>query len=232
MQIISSEYKKRLNQFIIDNDLDYDYVETVLHEQLISYDKQCFRLYEYNNEFVLVKYNPLVDHTAPGAQTHNYLSFKTFTQLLEHLANYDRSLYKQYWYIAKDVSEIGNDTNSYLEDWYNDFKKNDNYKIDDSYSYNTLIFEDESYKPELKSPHNTIHMVSEMHPLQYTKVESLYFEVHPISCSPKRESYLLKLKCNNDEIFKEYINYVVTSKKGLRLLIETIFNTLSVYKVK
>ena len=46
-----------------------------------------------------------------------------------------------------------------------------------------------------------------------------------------QESYLLKLSCNNEEIFKEYINYKVVKKKGLKLLIDNIFKSLESFKI-
>lgn len=60
----------------------------------------------------------------------------------------------------------------------------------------------------------------------YTKVDKLYFEIHPISCQPGNESYLVKLLCNNEEVLKEFINYIVSRKKGLKLLIKTIFDEI------
>ena len=83
----------------------------------------------------------------------------------------------------------------------------------------------------MKSPYNTIHEVSPINQETYAVVEKLYFEIHPISCLEKRESYLLKLLINNEEVFKEYVNYIVLSKKGLKLLIENIFNSVEKFKI-
>ena len=81
------------------------------------------------------------------------------------------------------------------------------------------------------SPFNTLHEVSAFNNLQLEKIDKLYFEVHPISCVKKRESYLVKLLCNNDNTFKEYINYKVYKEKGLKLMLNTLFNDMEKYKL-
>ena len=89
-----------------------------------------------------------------------------------------------------------------------------------------LIYEDFSVQPNLKSPFNTLHEVSEINQLVYEKVDKLYFEIHPKSLQKRNEKFLFKLLINNEEIFKEYASFDVIRKRGLKLLIESIFKSI------
>jgi hypothetical protein len=37
--------------------------------------------------------------------------------------------------------------------------------------------------------------------------------------------------CNNDNIFKEYINYKVYKEKGLKIMLDSLFNDMEKYKL-
>jgi hypothetical protein len=63
------------------------------------------------------------------------------------------------------------------------------------------------------------------------KIDKLYFEIHPVSTLEGRESYMLKILCNNEEIMKEYVTYRVIKRKGLRLLMESIFSEAEKFKL-
>jgi hypothetical protein len=62
--------------------------------------------------------------------------------------------------------------------------------------------------------------------LRYEEVNKLYFEIHPKSLQKRNESFLFKLLINNDETFKEYASFNVRRKKGLKILIESIFESI------
>ena len=232
MQELSQSDKDRLSQFIKENDLDYTISENVISKfNATAYDGIKFFFYKYNEEYVIVKYDKNKDNGNPGSTAYEYFNFQTLPQVLEQLSYYDSQIYKCYWNTVADTIEMGVDVNSYNENWFNDFVGDDFWNTEDCGNYKTIVYNNPNYKPELKSPYNTLHEVSTINNIEYTKVDKLYFEIHPISCLEGRESYLLKLACNNEEIFKEYINYTVSGKKGLRLLIENLFKTLEPFKV-
>jgi hypothetical protein len=232
MEQISQNNKDRLLQFIKENDLDYSVDESIISKfHATAYDGIKFFFYKYNEDFIIVKYDLGKDNSNPGSSPYEYFNYKNFSQVLEQLSYYDNLIYKCYWNTVSDTMEIGVDINTYNEGWYNEFIGNEYWGIEDYNTYKTLIYSNPNYKPELKSPYNTLHEVSTINNIEYTKIDKLYFEIHPICCLESKETYLLKLKCNNDEILKEYINYTITSKKGLRLLIDNLFKTLEPYKI-
>jgi hypothetical protein len=217
----------RISTFILDNELDYDIIDNgIIRYHIKSYDNMVFYFYNYNNNFVVVKYDKTKDDK-PGQQPYEYFQFKNLQQVLEQLKTYDDNIYKQWWYPTLNSAEIGFDSNDYNDDWVNDFKEDTNHwSIDSDDKYKYLTYDNPSITPNIKSPFNTLHEVSPINNIQFTKVNKLYFEIHPISCQPGNESYLLKLLCNNEEALKEFINYIVVKKKGLKLLIDTIFKDI------
>jgi hypothetical protein len=127
-------------------------------------------------------------------------------------------------------AEYGVIKEQYNEDWWDDFVipgKN----LQERQDFNYITYENYDYRPMLKSPTNTLHEVSPINELTLTEVEKLYFEIHPVSCQENNERYIFKLLCNNDKIFKEYINYLVFKKKGVRLLVEQLFKDMEQFKV-
>ena len=224
--------KSRLIDFINENELDYDInTSDIFRFNITSHDGMKFFFYKVNEEYVIVKYDKRKDNGTPGSIPYEYFQFKTLPQVLEQISFYDKSLNKVYWSTTPDSIEIGFIKEHYKEDWYDGIKNEDFWTTEDCGNYTSIVYSNPNYKPELKSPYNTIHEVSPINQETYTVVEKLYFEIHPISCLEKRESYLLKLLINNEEVFKEYVNYIVSSKKGLKLLIENIFNSVEKFKI-
>jgi hypothetical protein len=220
--------KVRIINFIKENDLDLTPVDGgIIRFHIKSLDNMIFYFYTYDSKYILVKYDPSKDKGNPGSQSYEYYYYDTLSQVLEAIKFYDDSLYKKWWQETTNSAEIGFDKNSYKDDWFLEFKGDNNWKVEDSDCYKYLTFNDPSYKPKLKSPFNTLHEVSPINSEpQYCEVNSLNFEIHPISCLDGAESYLLKLLINNEEIFKEYVNYIVTKKKGLKLLLGEIFKSM------
>ena len=218
----------RISTFILDNELDYDIIDNgIIRYHIKSYDNMVFYFYNYNDNFVVVKYDKTKDDK-PGQQPYEYFQFKNLQQVLEQLKIYDDNTYKQWWYPTLNSAEIGFDSNSYNDDWVNDFKEDtDHWNINSDDNYKYLTYNNPNISPNIKSPFNTLHEVSPINNIQFTKVNKLYFEIHPISCQPGNESYLLKLLCNNEEVLKEFINYIVVKKKGLSLLIKNIFDSIN-----
>ena len=233
MEQISQIEKDKLINFIKENDLDYNVVDGGISKfHLITYDNYKLFFYKFNNEFIITKYDPKKDNiNNPASIPYEYFNFKTFTQVLEQILYYDKQLSKNYWDTTSNTLEVGFDKDGYEDEWHKEFVSDDeHWGLEDSDLYKMITYNNPNYKPELKSPYNNLHEVSPINTETYTKIDKLYFEIHPVCCKCGREMYLLKLACNNEEVLKEYINYVVRSKKGLKLLIDTIFKSLERFK--
>ena len=223
--------KERIKQFIKDNDLDYNIVdEGVSKFHIVAYDGITFHFETYNDNWILVKF----DHKKNdiyniGSQPFEYFQFPNLTSILEQLSHHDKSISKTYWNLIQDSMEIG--VYNYSDGWYNDLIRGNNWLVEDMETYKIVTYTSEDYNPELKSPFNTIHEVSPINNLTYTKCEKLYFEIHPINLLEGNESYLIKLLCNNEQIFKEYINYVAFKKKGLKMFLEMMFKDMERFKI-
>jgi hypothetical protein len=226
------EFKSKIIEFVKSNDLDFDIVDSGISKfHINSYDGLTLFVYEYENKPLLVKYDKDKDKVDnPVSQAYEYFYFNNLNELLESLSAYDKSIVKNYWsFVASDI-DLCVDMKKYSDDWYKDII-NDSYKIQEETNYNWIYYESKDYKPQLKSPYNTLHEVSPLNPVPiFTTVEKLYFEIHPISCEEKSEKYLLKILSNNDDIFKEYINYFVYTKRGIKKLIENIFEEMKIFK--
>jgi len=227
---MKTQDKERIKQFIKDNDLDYNIVdESISRYHIVAYDGTKFHFENNNNNWVLVKYDPKKDDIFNvGSQAFEYLQFKTLTQILEQLLYHDNSISKTYWNLINDSMEIG--VSNYSDGWYNDLIKDNHWILEDMNTYKIVTYTNSDYKPELKSPLNTIHEISPINELTYTKCEKLYFEIHPVNLLEGSETYLVKLLCNNDDIFKEYINYITFKKKGLRMFLEMMFQDMERFK--
>lgn len=229
---INNTDKQRVFDFIKNNQLDYILVdENISKFHIIAYDNIKFFFYTYNDEYIVVKYDSEKDRDdKPDLIPYEYFNFKTLSQALEQLKYYDDDLHKSYWYPTTNSAEIGFDKNSYKDDWFEDFKREAEYSMvqNDDFGYQYLTYDNPNYSPCIKSPFNTLSQVSDLNSEEqaYIKVNKLYFEIHPISCQEGNESYLLKLLANNEEVLKEFINYIVTKKKGLKMLIEEIFKSI------
>jgi hypothetical protein len=228
---MKTQDKERIKQFIKDNDLDYNIVvdESISRYHIVAYDGTKFHFENNNNNWVLVKYDPKKDDIFNvGSQAFEYLQFKTLTQILEQLLYHDNSISKTYWNLINDSMEIG--VSNYSDGWYNDLIKDNHWILEDMNTYKIVTYTNNDYKPEVKSPLNTIHEISPINELTYTKCEKLYFEIHPVNLLEGSETYLVKLLCNNDDIFKEYINYITFKKKGLRMFLEMMFQDMERFK--
>ncbi len=226
MNLISDSDKKRLIDFIDENDLDYNIFESDIAKfQITSYDNLSFTIYSYNDKYIVTKYDKTKDKD--GSNPFEYYEYNTLPQLLEQLAVYDRSLYKNYWEPTANSIDVPFDKNSYLENWYDEFIKDENYKIEEDSAYKYITYNNEKIKPKLISPFNTLHEVSTINVRELTEVNKLYFEIHPVSCRKKNESYFLKILSNNEDVLKEYINYRVAKKRGLKLFLETLFKNIT-----
>ena len=225
---IDENDKNRICQFIHYNDLDYTIIDDeILKFRIISNDNISFSFYKYDESYIVVKYDKSKDVVNdPTSQAYQYFNFKTISQLLEQLKYYDENLPKKYWEVTTNSAEIGFDKSSYKEDWFEEFSKDVEYTTieDDDSGYKYLTYNNPKKSPKMKSPYNTLHQVSDINYEEdsYIKVSKLYFEIHPISCQEGNEKYLLKLLSNNEEVLKEFINYIVTKKKGLNNLISEI----------
>ncbi len=230
MEELSQSDKERLLEFIKQNELDFISTESIISKfQLISYDKLSFFIHPYQGQYVVIKYN--VKKDKPGGSAYEYYYFQNLQQVLEQLSLYDKSIHKTYWQSTMNSIEVDFDSINYIDDWYDEFKgEGDKWSIDDCDNYKYLTYNDDSYKPQLKSPFNTLHEVSPINKEEFLEVGKLNFEIHPISCSPGEERYYFKLCSNNEEVLKEYINYIVTSKKGLRMFLNTIFKEMEKFK--
>lgn len=219
MQEIFESDKHKIIDFLKES--DYQIVDNGFSRfHIMSYDNIKFSFCINDGNYIIVKYDKAKD--IKGGIPFEYFTFKTLIQVLEQLKAYDELIYKEYWKTIPTAIEISID-NDREEDWYKKFISDEFFTIDD----NTLVYNNPNYNPELSSPYNTIHLVSALNKEKsYTKVNKLYFEINPL----KNEKYLLRLLCNNDETFKEYINYIVDRDKGLKLLILTLLKDLERFK--
>ena len=225
---ISTSDKERIVNFIKENDLDYTIVDNgITRFHVVAEDGIKFQFQNHNENWLLIKYDQIKDQQKDAP--FDYYNYKTLPQALEQLSYHDKSIHKKYWDFLLDSVQIGFDNVNYDENWFSDII-NEDWKIEDCGTYKTISYINDKYKPELKSPFNTLHEVSTINDIQFTKVDKLSIEIHPISCLERNESYLLKLLCNNDEIFKEYINYIVYKRKGLKLLVEQIFSEMERFR--
>jgi hypothetical protein len=225
--LINEEKKQKLISFINDNELDYIPVDNgIIKFHLIAADGIKFHIYENQNKWIIVKYDSNKDRSQSRSLPYEYFYYESFSAVLQQLEFYDKALPKVYWETNTNSIDIGFDINNYNDSWYDGILES-NTNIKDEQQYKYLVYCDESCKPLMIASHNQL---ATMHN-NPTLLNKLYFEVHPISCLDKNESYLLKLLCNNDEIFKEYVNYRVYKKKGLKLLIKDILEKYGKYKV-
>jgi hypothetical protein len=232
MEVINEQNKQRLIEYIELNDLDYVPVDNGLTRfHILSEDKVTFTIYNNEGQFLVSKYDGKKDTGKPGEQPFEYYQFKTFSEVLEQLKFYDDNLYKVYWQPTLESIEIGFDKDNHIEDWYSKYIKDESYTVEETFNYKYITYENKGYSPELISPFNTLHEVSDFNSMELTKVDRLYFEIHPVSCVKKNESYYVKLQCNNEDVLKDYINYFVYKEKGLKMFIEGLFNDMSKFKM-
>ena len=231
MNQLNNLNKKRLLNFIKENDLDYTLFDDGIGKfKIISYDNLEFHPYEFNEEYILVKYDKEKDK--PGnlsSSVYGYFNFKSISALLEALKVHDDSLHKVWYYPILNSAEIGFDKSSYNENWYVDLI-NEDYSIESDNHSNYIVYNNKDYKPVIKSPYYTLHEVSDINDEYISTVDSLNFEIHPISCQEGNESYLFKLRYNNEEVLTEYINWMIVRKKGLKIFLKNLFESMQPFK--
>lgn len=229
MFVIEKEDIDRIKGFVEYNNLSYVPVDDGIGKfHLISYDNIRFYFYRLNDNYIVSMYNPEKDIVdKPSSIAYEYYEFKNLLQVLEQLKYYDDNLEKTHYTTILNSAEIGFDENNYKEDWYEFFLRDVEFSmiVGNEEKYKYLVYENKNKKPILKNPNNTLYQVSDINHEQesYISVNKLYFEIHPISCEKNNEQYLFKLLANNEEVLKDYINYIAYRKEGLNELIKDIF---------
>lgn len=236
MENISDIDKKRLLDFITENDLDYTPIDNGIFKfKLQSYDDITFQFFTLENKYIIMTYDVKKDLDTSNGKVidvpNRYYQYENMQQVLEQLRVYDENIAKTWWMPIADTIELGVNMNAYNEEWYSDFLK-DHYITESENDYSIMIYNDDSYKPILYSPFNTLHEVSLFNVETGTQLEKLYFEIHPINCSERNESYLFKIAFNDEPVLKEWINYKIYRKKGLKIFLEALFNEMEKYKVE
>lgn len=141
MNQISKGDKKRITDFIIESDLDYNVVDNDISRfGLVSEDGFTFYVFSYNENFIIGRYDPYRDRQ--GKECWDYFEFKTLSQILEQLSFYDKSLSKVYWSTTSNSVEVPFDKNTYTDEWVSEFKNDDRWKIEETICYKYLVFED------------------------------------------------------------------------------------------
>lgn len=234
MQEIDISQKEMIKSFIDKNDLDLMIVDNGFFKfKVVAMDKVEFSFYIKDKSFILVKYDQSKDISdILSEEPHTYSQFNNIQQMLEQIKLYDDSLSKSWWSPVSDVTQLGTNIDTYDENWFEFIIGQKFSKVDGGRNITYLSYTSKEYRPELKSLYNTLHEVSEINNLEYTTVEGLNIEIHPLNCMDKNESYLFKVQCNNEEVLKEYINFVVYKKKGLKKLVKETFDTMENYKIK
>lgn len=236
MKPITKEDKERIKGFISKNELFFKIVDLedgISKFRIISDEGINFFFNTYNNKYILIKYDPDKDKDNQiFINAYEYYEFKTMIEMLTQLKYYDDNIPKSFWEVTNNSAEIPFHSDSYVDNWYKDFQRDAEYtKIDSDYfdNYKYIVYDNPNYSPCIKTPQNTLSQISYINTEEQSiiKVNKLYYEIHPISCKEGEEKYLFKLLANNEDVLKEFINYIVSRKKGLSLLIDDIFNNLS-----
>jgi len=241
MEIINDIDKQRVIQFITENELDFTINDEGISKfNVVSNDGKTFFFYKYNEGYVVVKFDSAKEMESvlsnnPGIMSHEYFNFQNLQQIMEQLSYYDNNLYKTWWQIldGKDTNpqsiNMTFDNKNYSDDWFKEFSIDEKWGEDtwnDEYKIATY---QEKRNIKVISPHNTLHEVSLFNNYSPDDLDKLYFEIHPISLEDKNESYLVKILINNEPVLKEWINYRVFKKKGLKLFLENLFSNQNKY---
>jgi hypothetical protein len=154
-------------------------------------------------------------------------------QVLEAITMRDMSLHKSYWELTSNSIEVPFDKSNYVESWHEEFLESDGYTKEEDSLCTYVVFESDEYEPEIMSPWNTLGSDSIgglLHESRPNRLNKLRFEIHPIGTAPGSETYLFKIRCNEDDAFPENICYKVVGKKGLRLIRQNLFNEMKRFK--
>jgi hypothetical protein len=219
----------KIIDFIKINDLDLITNETDNKFNIISYDNLQFTIYQVDESYVLVRYDRNKDiPNNPSSQAYEYYNFEVLSKLLEQLKVHDESIIKNWWVPILNSAEIGFDNSD--ENWLLEFITDNNYQIKSDTHSKYIEYNNDKYKPILRSPFNTLHEVSYINDEFLERINKLNFEIHAISLKEGNESYLAKILINNEEILKEYTNFIITRKKGLKLFLNNLFLEMETFK--
>lgn len=227
--------KERIFDFIKECELDYDIVDNgIIKPHVVSYDGQRFSFHKNEGQYIVVKYDKSKDKEGSSG-AYQYYSMKSIAQIMEQLRVYDESIPKRFWEATSNSIDFPFDRANYKEDWYSYLIKDEFYSIEEDSHCKYVVYSNDRYNPEIKSPFNTVGDDSwggMLHESKPEKISKLYFEIHPVSTMEGRESYMFKILCNNEEVLKEYVTYRIVKRKGLRLFMESLFMELEKFKTK
>jgi hypothetical protein len=233
MEKLSESEIKRLLNHIEENDLDYQYVDNgVFRPFLLAYDNTKYFLSKNEGSIVLTHYDSSKDK--PGSNgAYQHTVHPNLMQVLEAITMRDMSLHKSYWELTSNSIEVPFDKSNYVESWHEEFLESDGYTKEEDSLCTYVVFESDEYEPEIMSPWNTLGSDSIgglLHESRPNRLNKLRFEIHPIGTAPGSETYLFKIRCNEDDAFPENICYKVVGKKGLRLIRQNLFNEMKRFK--
>lgn len=230
---ISESDLRRLLDHIEQNDLDYQYVDNgVFRPYLLAYDGTKYFMQKNEGSIVLTHYDPEKDRPGQNGAYHHTVH-QNMMQVLEAITTRDRSLHKCFWHLTTNTIEVAFDSANYDESWHEEFAETDGYTKEQDSICTYVVFESDDYEPELISPWNTVGMDSWggiLHESRPNRLSKLRLEIHPVRTQPGRETYLAKIRCNEDEKFPEHICYNVIGKKGLRLFRQSLFSEMERFK--
>ena len=234
MMLIEEKEIERIFQFIRENELDYEIVDNgIVKPHIVAYDDMRFFFHKNEGQYIIVKYDKNKDREGSSG-AYQYFNMNSVGQIMEQLKLYDDSIPKRFWEATSNSIDYPFDKNHYNENWYLDLIKDEYYSIEEDQHCKYVVYSNDKYKPEIKSPFNTVGEDAwggMLHKSKPEKINKLYFEIHPVSTLEGRESYMVKILCNNEEVLKEYVTYRVVKRKGLRLLLESIFIEVEKFKI-
>lgn len=226
MENLSEKEIEQIIDFINQNELDYIVINNGISPfQLFASDGFIFKFLLNDGKLYLLSTHKDKDKGDPNQ--FEYTPMESLNKALKYLAEYDNSIVKKYWHVVDNITEYVCKKESYDEDWYKFIPLDLNYSIhtiksgyEEGYKY--LVYKNDEYKPVLATPQNQLNTLNTLN--------ELYFEIYPFICSPGKESYIFRLDCNGDNKFKEFVNYVIDTKKGMKLFLETLFNDVKPFK--
>ncbi len=234
MPKLSENELTRTLEFIKENELDYQYIDNgIFRPHFITYDNKKIYLGKNENMYIICTYDP--DKDRPGNNPWEWETVGNVMQIIERLKQRDESIHKVYWELIGNSIEVAFDIQNYNEEWHNEFIESDGYTKEQDSLCTYVVFESDDYEPEIISPFNTIGSDSIgglIHNSIPNKLSKLRFEIHPIKTIPGNETYLFKVRCNEDETFPENICYQVIGKKGLKLIRQSIFSEMERFRKK
>ncbi len=224
----------RILDFIKESDLDYEYVDNgVFRPFLMAYDSMKIHLHANEGSYWMSIYDKSKDK--PGSVPYEWIRFGTLMQLMEALKHRDEGIYKQYWELTGNSMEVPFEKEGYREDWHEEFTDSEHYTTEEDSLCRYLVFESDEWEPEIMSPWNTVGQDSLggfLHESKPTRLSKLRFEIHPIGTREGRETYLAKIRCNEDDMFPEHVCYKVIGKKGLKKFKESLFAEMDKFRKK